>query len=294
MTKQSWPQLGREIAKQLETETDPDRIAKIGKDAITKIKQHDKPENALKSVNREVLKVYPRKDKATPNYYFDEGGKGDLGRYRHLIFKNLTLGNAPKKTEATTPPEPETAKATNTTKTAKPKQTKTTKTQEIKPKMTIQITLDNDAQTALEAVLKNDSSRNIEEIASKAIAAYCKSIANKSTENIESISTEALLTEDKYKTLPGRGEELAKRAIQAIQIYNENAYGDVRPWAITQNAIATLTGAKQSAVKKALKGFNYEDYNQGKGIDGYTNRAIEGSIKDHIKLAELVPDGLPD
>lgn len=162
--------------------------------------------------------------------------------------------------------------------------------------MTIQITLDDEAKAALEIVLAQDSSRSISKIASAAIASYCKSIANKTKnfDSLESIATEALLTEDKYKTLPGRGEELTRRAVKAIQIYNNAAYGEVKPWAITQNAISTLIGAKQSAVKKALADFNYQDYNQSKGLDGYTNRAIEGQITDYINLAELVPDGLPD
>jgi hypothetical protein len=288
MAKTSWTQLGREIAAKLQNETDPDRIAQIGQDAIAQIQQHDKPDNALKSVNREVLKVFPRKSEETPGYYYDEGGKAEWEKWRHIIFKTLTLEGS----------EPEAPKEGDKASLAKPTKTPTKatrqSTQKIKGKMTIEITLDDETQKALETVLSQDSSRKISEVASTAIAAYCKSIANKKTENIETISTHALLTEDRYKTLPGRGEELTRRAIKAIQIYNDNAYGDVKPWAITQSAIARLIGAKPSKIKEALQEFNAYDYNKSKGIDGYSNRSIEGDIGDYIKIAELVPDGLPD
>jgi hypothetical protein len=264
--------------------------------AIALIQTHDQPENALKSVSRQVLKAFPRESQPQPNYYYDSGGKGDLPKWRHWIFRTLTLDPVePQRiSEGVSRPSVQDTQASYPVDTPKiPKTPKPTQPLMADDEITVTIPLNDELKEALRVTIEQ-TGQTINAIAAKALEGYCKSIAHKSTEPIETISTQALLTEDRYKTLPGRGEELTKRAIKAMQIYNENAYGDVQPWAITQSAIARLTGAKPTAIKRVLKGFNSYDYNQGKGIDGYTNRSIKGDITDYIPLAELVPHGLPD
>ncbi|MEC4805704.1 MAG: hypothetical protein SAJ12_06785 [Jaaginema sp. PMC 1079.18] len=299
MVKRNWPQLGREIVEKLQSENDSERIAAIGQEAIALIQGHDKPENALKSVSRQVLKAFPRELEEKPNYYYDSGGKGDLLKWRHLIFRTLTLDPVEGRPTAEVVSRLRVQDSVshqalyNFDKRKAYKMPKPTRPLMVDDEITVTIALNDQLKEALRITIEQ-TGQTLDAIAAKALEGYCKSIAHKSTEPIETISTEALLTEDRYKTLPGRGEELTKRAIKAIQIYNESAYGDVKPWAITQSAISRLTGAKPTAIKRVLKDFNSYDYNQSKGIDGYTNRSIPGDIVDYINLAELVSDGLPD
>src|SRR3569832_1763604 len=128
----SWGKLGKEIARTLQETTDEFVIEALAEVTIRVFKSCESPSkrsNALKMVNREILKKFPRRGSQTQCYYYDPSGKADLPKWRHLIFKYLTLDsadwNAAKGEESATlaPTKHPTEQPTQTTQPTKKKKT---------------------------------------------------------------------------------------------------------------------------------------------------------------------------
>lgn len=160
-----------------------------------------------------------------------------------------------------------------------------------------QLNLDSDTQSILEKAIGHSGMAS-ENFIKQAVKVYAKTITGKAkqtSEDLSNVPTTKLLNDSKYKTHPARAEELTKRAIRAIKIFNSNkATENADRWCITQNAIASLTGSRQSSIKQILFQFkdDIETHNQTYGLNGYSNRKPGHDIAEDIKLAELVPDGV--
>ncbi len=276
----SWGKLGKELAKKLEGTTDRHTIEALGQITIQEIKDSESPEkqsNALKMVSREILKTFPRRESEAECYYYDPAGKADLPKWRHLIFKSLTLDRADEQ-----PTEKSTEQVLPTLE-----------------DMTIeQLELDADTQQTLENALLQ-SGMALPDFIRQAIKVYAKTVTGKTrkqSEDLATVPTDKLLNDPTYSTHPGRAEELTKRAIKAIKYYNANiATEQADRWCITQSAIASLTGSRASTVGKVLEQFkdDIESHNQSYGLDNYSNRKRgKPSIEETINLTELTPDGL--
>jgi hypothetical protein len=287
----SWGKLGKQIANKLEETTDESIIEALGLKTIQEIKDNESPEkqrNALKMVSREILKIFPRRESEAECYYYDHAGKADLPKWRHLIFKSLTLDSAVRGDDQTT------EQATEQPTKQPTEQTITTLND-----VTIeQLELDADTQQTLENAL-NQSGMALPNFIRQAIKVYAKTITGKTrkqSEDLTTVSTDKLLNDPTYSTHPGRAEELTKRAIKAIKYYNANiATEQADRWCITQSAIALLTGSRPSTVGKVLEQFkdDIESHNQSYGLDNYSNRKRgKPSIEETINLTELTPDGL--
>ncbi|NES66449.1 MAG: hypothetical protein F6K24_14915 [Okeania sp. SIO2D1] len=281
-TSKSWAQIGREVVEQIENASNKEDILNIGRETIDLVCQKTsdpkKRKNGLASITREVLKVFPRRDQEARFYWKDEGGKANLPRWRHLIFQSLTLDASDWQAL----------------------RQETTEEQEVcyppsdLGNMITQLNLDDQTQQLLDEALAVTGMEPLELI-QKAIAAYSKSIVNKSPADLATIPTHELFDNKSYRTLPGRAEELAKRAIRAIESYNnEIATEPSQRWAITQSAISRLTGGRPSAIGKALEPFQtmIDDHNAKFGLNNYTNRGKPHKIEDVIDIAALIPDGL--
>jgi hypothetical protein len=117
--------------------------------------------------------------------------------------------------------------------------------------------------------------------------------------DLAAIPTDQLLHEKKYQTLPGRAQELTKRAVRAIKKHNANESEPDQRWHITQNAIVNLTGSRPADVAKALAQFtdDIKYMETTYGLNNYSNRKgkdLEGNtreIQHEIDLVALVPDG---
>ncbi len=282
----TWGKKGREIASKLEEMTDEGSIKALAFTTVEEIKRSESPEkrsNALKMVSREILKKFPRRDSEAECYYPDPSGKADLPKWRHAIFKYLTLDSADwKAVRGEKQPTEQLTEQTITTLND----------------MTIeQLELDTDTQQILENALEQ-SGMPLPDFIRQAIKVYAKTITGKTQkrgEDLSGVATDKLLTDPTYSTHPGRAEELTKRAIKAIKYFNANvATEKADRWCITQSAIASLTGSRASAIGKALEPFKTEvdDHNQTYGLDGYSNRKPGKKIEEIINLSELCPDGL--
>ncbi len=287
----TWGQTGKEIATKLEKMTDEESIKALALEALKEIKDRsetpDKRTNALKMVNREILKKFPRKESQSKCYYHDPTGKADLPKWRHLIFKYLTLDSADwqavreeSQVEPTQPTEQPTEQPTATLKS-----------------MTIeQLELDPETTTILKDALEQ-SGMELAQFIQQAVRVYAKTITGKTKkrgEDLATVPTDKLLNDPSFSTHPGRAEELTKRAIQAIKYFNANvAVEKSDRWCITQSAIAKLTGSKPATIGKILEQYKdeIETHNQTYGLNDYSNRKRDKKIED-LNFAEYVPDGL--
>jgi len=294
----SWGKLGKEIARTLQETTDEFVIEALAEVTIREIKSCESPSkrsNALKMVNREILKKFPRRGSQTQCYYYDPSGKADLPKWRHLIFKYLTLDsadwNAAKGEESAT-------LAPTKQPTEEPTEQPALATLPTLENMTIeQLGLDAETQLILETALEQ-SGMPLPDFIRQSIKVYAKTITGKTQkrgEDLRAVPTDKLLNDPTYSTHPGRAEELTKRAIKAIKHFNTYiATEKADRWCITQSAIASLTGSRASAIGKAMEPYKTEidDHNLSYELDGYTNRKPGKKIEEIINLSEMCPDGL--
>ncbi len=325
----TWGEKGRQLTNQLEGVTDEGAIKALAIAALNDI--YDSSDsasdrtNALKLIAREILKKFPRKEEQTESYYHDPSGKVNLPKWRHLVFKYLTLersdwdavgGEQKKEWKQSQQPEtqqPETQQPETQqpeTQRAKIRQSKTrqSKPQSAKSKsqpenqglkaMTIeQLELDTDTQAILANALEH-SGMALDEFIKQAIKVYAKTVTGKAkqlSEDLANIPTQDLLNNPKYNTHPARAEELTKRAIRAIKFFNANkATENADRWMITQSAIASLTGSRQGTIKQILEQFkdDIDSHNQTYGLNPYSNRKPGKDITEIINLSELVPNGV--
>jgi hypothetical protein len=301
----TWGKQGREIANKLGELTDEDSIKALACAAIQEIKRGktlEKRSNALKMVSREVLKKFPRRDSEAECYYHDPSGKADLPKWRHVIFKYLTLdstdGEAVRGEETTEKPTEQLTEQPTKESTEQPTEESTEQAITTLNDMTIeQLELDTDTQKILESAL-DQSGMPLADFIRQAIKVYAKTITGKTQkrgEDLSTVPTDKLLSDPTYSTHPGRAEELTKRAIRTIKYFNANiATEKADRWCITQSAIASLTGSRASAIGKTLEQYKTEidDHNQSYGLDGYSNRKPGKKIEEIINLSNLCPDGL--
>ncbi len=307
----SWGEVGRELAQKLANVTDEASITALGEATMQSINQVPTPEgraNALRMVKKGVEKQCPRLDSEAPLYWYDPTGKKSLKRWRHLIFKTLTLS-----TRDWDEVGDESRKEWKAQQQKEADQQQKETEQQIEPvepalpalealtvdHLTIdQFQLDSESHSLVQDAIAL-SGMTLEEFTRQALRVYAKTITGKSkkqSEDLSTVPTDKLLADSTYSTHPGRAEELTKRAIKAIKYYNANiATEQAQRWCITQSAIASLTGSRPSTVGKVLEQFkdDIESHNQSYGLDNYSNRKRgKPSIEETINLTELTPDGL--
>jgi hypothetical protein len=272
-------------------EDDEDYLKSLAEKALAIVREREpkkKQRSAVSRINRVLLETYPRLESEAPNYWYDPEGQEKLLKWRHNIFKYLTLGRGIKIV-----PEPESQPVQTEIATPElPKQLLST--------MTVQeLDLDPETQETLEAAL-NQSGMPLEDFIKQAIKVYAKTITGRKKaafDDLSAVPTGELLTDSKYSTHPGRAGELTKRVIRAIHIFNtEVATEPTDRWMITATAIASLIGSRQATIKEIMQQFQTSiDENNLKpewNLNPYSNRKPGKKIDEIIKLTELVPDGL--
>lgn len=176
-----------------------------------------------------------------------------------------------------------------------PQQSEITVTQSLETMNIAQLELDAQTQADVTAAIAH-SGMSLPEFIKKACEVYAKTIVGKlkqAEEDLRAVPTEELMSE-KYKTHPGRAEELTRRAIYALETHNNRSTELNQKWHINQSAIQTLTGSKPATIKKILENYQtrIDDHNAKHQLNPYTNRKSSIKIDQDINLAELVPDGI--
>ncbi len=91
----TWGKIGEDIVRQMEGREDDDSLLQsLAENAVATVKRReskDEQQVALNQINRAISKVYPRLSSETKNYWLDPKGKQELPKWRHNIFKYMTL-----------------------------------------------------------------------------------------------------------------------------------------------------------------------------------------------------------
>lgn len=302
----TWGAIGKDIVEQMKgRENDDSFLQSLASKALTTVKNREvlnDQQVAVNQINRAITKTYPRLHSEASNYWYDPKGQQNLSKWRHNIFKYMTLGRGIKpipNQEIETPSALGQPLSQKTEQPANPPADQET-SQPI-PKledMTISaLDLDDATQLLLETAL-SQSGLALPDFIRQAIKVYAKTItgkAKKQGEDLSAVPTDKLLSDPTYSTHSGRALELTKRTIKAIKYYNASVASEAADrWCITQSAIASLIGSRAATIGKILESFKdeIETHNQTYNLNAYTNRKRGKDITEEIKLAELVPDGV--
>ncbi|NEP59121.1 MAG: hypothetical protein F6K31_19200 [Symploca sp. SIO2G7] len=289
-TNATWGQIGRDIAEAMTDGQDSDDslLRSLAEKALSEIRRREseykKQQSALGQISKYIHKKFPPQEEEDINYWFDpKGKKENQKKWRHNIFNYLTLGRRDSAKETVKTTSEETEKTTD---------------QPTLDNMTInQLNLEEETQQTLERALEH-SRMPLDEFIKQAISVYAKTItgkARKHSEDLSNVPTAELLSDAQWTTHPLRASELTKRAIRAIKFYNANKVKENKDrWCITQSAIASLTGSRQSTIKKILERYKNDisSHNQTYGLNGYSNRKPGKDISEEIDMAELIPNGV--
>jgi ribosomal protein S7 len=321
-------ELAKSLLQELEGETDEDIIATISQSFIQAISgkfpnlnSRKKPIAVLRAA---VKEKYPSTEThENPWQYPTTSGqrKQDADgnfipnpeRWEHLALKYLTLDpdewkalKAGQKEIETPALIVEEIKPEQTpTEDKKPKrQTKTTPKQKTaKPKPPIkdllnQLPFDEESLTIVkEAIaLSNLSPTDFITQATLTQARIQTKIevgkTQKQNQDLTTIPTEELL-KSAYKLHPTRTEELTRRAVRAICIYNDEiATEPQQRWFIGMLSIRALIVGSQPRIREAMRNMEVAiaDHNAKYNLNQYHNRK-KVDIADVIDICKLVPDG---
>ena len=296
-----WEARGQELVARLRDVTDNAVIESLAKAVVDEIIEAYPVVSSRKTPLNDVRKVckaaFPDTDKQkSDNQYFTNSGKGSIPRYQHLVLKFLSLpkddwdalGDDSRREyqqstpEATPEPEPKIQPIT------------------IKDLQIEQLELDAETQqTVLDAL--EHSGKSLAEFIQQACKVYAKTVVGKSkkydSDDLANVPTSALMdnTNKEYKTHPKKIEELTRRAIFAIEMYNDEIATDQsQRWFISATAINALTGCRVQSVNEVMKKSeeNVKTHNTKHDLTAYTNRGNGRKIEDDINFTGLVPDGL--
>jgi hypothetical protein len=299
--KDYWVQLGRELAQKLDGITNEAEISSL----ISTLAVEPDNKHAIEVLRKQIKAKFPRVEisEVMPDGYYRTNAGVNMGnRYEHLALKFLNKSHLKKETSETS--EKPTQKATTKPiKPTKPEPELTTKM--LETAVIDALELDKETKEILGLALSH-SGLDLAEFMQKAIKTYANTITGKirrlEEDSLEDISTEELLDNPKYSTYPGRAEEMVRRAINAIKIYNsEVATEPKQRWIITQSLLSELTGSRGSVVQLAMQKYrddidsHHDKYPEFFNDDGtlkqYFNRKRGVEIKDEIGLVKLVPNG---
>ncbi len=321
-----------ELLPLLESTTSEVQIAiickAVVKDLIKAVPNKHSRAHPMGDLRKAVRARFPDTQQKLPGYYFTDSGKGQNERWEHLALRYLnrnledwqkrfddpaypeqqsthqaTQQPAPQSTQksaakSTKQPAPQSTQKSTAKSTKQPAQTPEPKsTQKLEDMNIEQLQLDSETHQIVEKALTH-SGMSLADFTRQALRVYAKTITgkvSKHTEDLAAVPTEKLLTDTAYGTHPSRPEELTKRAIRAIQIYNdEHATSNQDRWCITQSIICELTGSRASSVGKVLESFKtmIEAHNIKYELNSYSNRKRGKDVHQEIRLAFLVPDGM--
>jgi hypothetical protein len=299
-----WDTRGQKLVQDLRGTTDNQTIESLAKVVVSEIVDAYESLNSrrvpLTAVRKAVQTAFKSTKKQTSdNQYFTKSGKGNIPRYEHIALKYLTLpkedwdgmGDEARKvyeiSQTTVEPQPETI------------------TEFSLSAMKIeQLELDTETQqTVLDAL--EHSGKSLAEFIQQACKVYAKTVTGKARKygdnDLSTVPTSELLDPNNkdYKTHPKKIEELTKRAIFAIEQYNNEIATEVnQKWFISATAINGLTGSRVQSVNEILKADEnrlqriIDSHNKKHELTAYTNRGNGRKIENDIDLSELVPDGL--
>ena len=204
-------------------------------------------------------------------YYFTDSGKGRVNRWEHLAIKHLSEKEYNPQTDWSDVEVKEEA-------------------QEVKPVITADVSLESLGLSDEELVAVNQAigDADIKEWLKQAIMQRANAI-NKLRQSLdedwETIPSEVLMNDKKYRTNSGACRELVSRAVRVVKQWNYD-----RPehkWCLTNKLISELTGITVKAIAKAVEGMDNDSYNQGQGLEPVINRLTRAAVGEPSKVMSI-------
>jgi hypothetical protein len=207
-------------------------------------------------------------------YYFTDSGKGHVKRWEHLAIKHLSEKEY----------NPQTDWSDVEVK---------TEVQEVKTVLTADVSLEffGLSDEELAAVNQAVGDADVREWVKQAIMQRANAI-NKLRQSLdddwETIPSETLMNDKKYRTNSAACRELVSRAVRVVKQWNYDH--PEHKWCITNKLISELTGITVKAIAKAVEGMDNESYNKGQGLEPVINRltrAAVGEPKEVMSVAKV-------
>jgi len=298
----NWDYLAQDLVEKLSKAKKEASVKKYALEVIQKIREYYENANSrkkpLSTIRKAVLEAYPdTENEEYPLQYFTDKGQGKVPRYQHIALKYLTFSSEEWDVIGDDARQEWKAHQQADTSEVPPETAKTTKKHITLNDMDISsFELSNDIQEMVETAIAH-SDITLADFIRRALEVYAKTIIGKvkqSSEDLSAVPTEELKS-DSYKTHPGRADELARRAIYALETHNNNCTEKAQKWHINQTAIQYLTGSKPATIKAILENYQtrLDDHNAKHDLNPYDNRKGGGRKIDlEIDLVALVPDGL--
>jgi hypothetical protein len=104
-------------------------------------------------------------------------------------------------------------------------------------------------------------------------------------EDWETIPSETLMNDKKYRTNSGACRELVSRAVRVVKRWNYDH--PEHKWCITNKLISELTGITVKAIAKAVEGMDNESYNKGQGLEPVINRLTRASVGEPKEVMSI-------
>ena len=256
----------------------------------------------VKPVDNEAEAVFP--------YYFTDSGKGRVKRWEHLAIKHLSEKEYNPQTDwsdVEVKPEveevkpeveevkPEVEEVKPEVEEVKPEVEEVKpEVEEVKPVITADVSLESFglSDEELAAVKQAVGDADIKEWLKQALLQRANAI-NKLRESLdedwETIPSEVLMNDKKYRTNSGACRELVSRAVRVVKQWNYD-HPDQK-WCITNKLISELTGITVKAIAKAVEGMDNESYNKGQGLEPVINRltrAAVGEPKEVMSVSKVM------
>jgi hypothetical protein len=240
-------------------------------------------ERPMGEIRDAVREKYPTQYDKSENevapfpYKFTRTGKGNHPRWEHLSIVDYLKG---WKTKETNTPDKEVSQDTEIVENQK----------ETKPDLNILEELDLSDQE-LVAVNQAVGDADIKGWVKQAVLQRANAI-NKLRESLdddwETIPSQVLMNDKKYRTNSAACRELVNRAVRVVKQWNYDH--PEQKWCITNKLISELTSITVKAIAKAVEGMDNESYNKGQGLEPVINRLTRASVgepKEVMSIAKV-------
>jgi hypothetical protein len=239
-----------------------------------------KPMSEIRKAVRDRFPVKPVDNEAEAAfpYYFMDSGKGRVKRWEHLAIKHLSEKEYNPQTDwsdVEVKEEPQSVKE---------------EPQSVKPVVTADVSLESFglSDEELAAVKQAVGEADVKEWLKQALLQRANAI-NKLRESLdedwETIPSEVLMNDKKYRTNSGACRELVSRAVRVVKQWNYD-HPDQK-WCITNKLISELTGITVKAIAKAVEGMDNESYNKGQGLEPVINRLTRAAVGEPSKVMSI-------
>jgi hypothetical protein len=230
----------------------------------------------MSEIRKAVRDHFPTKPVDSDNeaefpYYFTDSGKGRAKRWEHLAIKHLSEKEYNPQTDWSDVEVKE-------------------EVEEVKPVITTDVSLESLglSDEELAAVKQAVGDADIKEWLKQAIMQRANAI-NKLRESLdedwETIPSDTLMNDKKYRTNSGACRELVSRAVRVVKQWNLDH--PEHKWCLTNKLISELTGITVKAIAKAVEGMDNESYNKGHGLEPVINRLTRAAVGEPSKVMSV-------